>query len=462
MENFAPRVPQAKRVRAGAALLTIAALMIGTPTRASAASCPHGPGDLPAKTQPGKLHGNQIPIDNVLVLMQENRSFDHYFGKLHFEGQRAAAAEPQGASNPNPLGGGGIAASHKTQYCEVADLDHSWNGTHHEWNGGRMDGFTAANQNSKDPSGSRTMGFYDQADLPFYYQLYATFAMSDRFFSSVLTQTFPNRFFLLAGTSFGHIRNDFPQDCPQPCNPATEYAQRTIFNLLDEAHPPISWKVYYSQIAFANEFAYVRTRSQNVVPINDYFVDAGNGTLPQVSFIDPIFIAQANVENDEHPPSNIQVGQAFVASVVKALAGSPQWSHSALFVAYDEHGGFYDHTRPPSACVPDDIPPLLKAGDAPGAFDRYGIRVPAVVVSPFARAHHVSHRRNDHTSILRFIETRFDLPALTKRDANANPMLEFFDFRHAAFATPPVFLFRDPTIDANQQNQCNSAPPPSP
>jgi len=416
-----------------------------------APKCTLGPGAPPAT----KLHGAAIPIQNVVVLMQENRSFDSYFGQLHSEGQPRVKAVPASASNPDPTNPSGppITRFHKTNYCETADLDHSWNGTHREWNGGAMDGFTTANVDSTDPTGARTMGYYDAADLPFYYGLYATFAMGDRFFASTLTQTFPNRFYLLAGTSFGHIANDFPTG-----DPVNDFAQRTVFNLLDEAG--VSWKIYFAQIAFADEFSYVRNHAPgNVVPVQDYYTDAANGTLPQVSFIDPIFIAQANVETDEHPPSNIQVGESFVSQVVTALFASPQWPHAALFLTYDEHGGFYDHVPPPPACVPDAIPPMLSAGDEPGAFDRYGIRVPAVVISPYARPHYVSHRVYDHTSILRFIETRFDLPALTNRDANADPMLRMFKFSRPLFATPPSLPAAP--IDTTQQTACLTAPPPT-
>ena len=123
--------------------------------------------------------------------------------------------------------------------------------------------------------------------------------------------------------------------------------------------------------------------------------------------------------------------------MIATLFASPQWPRSALFLTYDEHGGFFDHVPPPPACKPDDIAPILESGDEPGEFDRYGIRVPMALVSPFARRHFVSHTAYDHTSVLRFIETRFDLPALTARDANADPMLELFDFQHPRFRKPP-------------------------
>ncbi|MBV8982722.1 MAG: alkaline phosphatase family protein [Acidimicrobiia bacterium] len=393
------------------------------------------------------------PINHIVVMMQENRSADHYLGQLHFEGQPGYQPEPPGASNPNPLDplAPPIKAYHETRYCEPADLDHSWNGSHTEWDNGAMDGFTKANVNSADPTGSRTMGYFDKTDLPFYYGLDNTFATSDTYFDSVLSQTFPNRFYELAGTSFGHIANDLPTS-----DPVNGFSQKTIFENLDAKG--ISWKVYFSQIPFAAEFSYVRNHAAgHLFPISQYYVDAATGQLPQVSYVDPIFVASANTETDEHPPSNIQVGEKFTAGVVKALMKSPNWSSSALFLTYDENGGFYDHVPPPAAVTPDDIPPMLQPGDAPGAFDHLGFRVPVSVVSPYSKPHYVSHITYDHTSTLKFIETRFGLPPLTRRDAAAADMTDFFDFSHAAFATPPK-LPRAP-INLVQYLACLTAPP---
>ncbi|MBV9285271.1 MAG: phosphoesterase, partial [Acidimicrobiia bacterium] len=140
-----------------------------------------------------------------------------------------------------------------------------------------------------------------------------------------------------------------------------------------------------------------------------------------------------------------------------ALMKSPNWSSSALFLTYDENGGFYDHVPPPAAVTPDDIPPMLQPGDAPGAFDRLGFRVPVSVVSPYSKQHYVSHITYDHTSTLKFIETRFGLPPLTRRDAAAADMTDFFDFSHASFATPPR-LPRAP-INLVQYLACLTAPP---
>ena len=193
------RRPVRVRVQAGVAvaLAASALVIIGTPGGGAARPAPASP----------------AVIDHVVVLMQENRSADHYLGQLHFEGQPHFDPEPPGASNPNPTNPTGppVRVFHKTDYCEVADLDHSWNGTHGEWDAGKMDGFTAANANALvDPTGARTMGYYDETDLPFYYGLYKTFATGDRYFSSVLGPTFPNRFYLLTGTSPGWSMGGMP------------------------------------------------------------------------------------------------------------------------------------------------------------------------------------------------------------------------------------------------------------
>ena len=163
-----------------------------------------------------------------------------------------------------------------------------------------------------------------------------------------------------------------------------------------------------------------------------------------------------NAESDEHPPANVQVGEKFTHDVIQALVKSPNWSSSAMFLTYDEHGGYYDHVAPPAAPKPDNIAPMLKPGDTPGAFDRYGIRVPAIVISPYAKTHFVSHTVYDHTSILRFIETRFGLPALTKRDKAANPMLGMFDFTKVSNPKPTLV---DAPVDPAGVAECAALHP---
>ena len=450
----------------GSSRFVVAAMLFAVARTAAAGDCgepapttcgPHNVAGCVAVPNRGVSAADLQKIQHIVVMMQENRSFDHYFGQLHDQGQPDAEAAPADASNQNPLDPTGppITRFHQTQYCEVHDLDHSWNGTHREWNGGAMDGFTAANVNPEDPTGRRTMGYYDSGDLPFYYDVFNQFAIGDRYFSSLLSQTFPNRFYLLAGTSFGHVKNDFP--IPPTYDALADFKQKSIFETLDAAG--ISWKVYFTEVPFAALFGYVRLHPQNLAPIALYFVDALLGTLPQVAFVDPIFLATVNVENDEHPPSNVQMGELFSSLVITGLLKSPSWSSSALFLTYDEHGGFYDHVPPPPACPPDDIPPMIQQSDEPGAFDRYGIRVPVAVVSPFARSHFVSHEVYDHTSILKFIETRFHLPTLTNRDANADPMLEFFDFSAPQFPAAPSIDVPLPNLEKAIQCEQNESVP---
>jgi phospholipase C len=407
---------------------------LGTMTAGAALSALVGSG-LPSSTPARATSTGLQQVQHIVVVMQENHSFDNYFGRLPALGQPDADGLPGDAANPDPTNPGGpaIAAFHADGACAVSDLDHSWNGTHLSINGGRMDGFTATNLHPLDPNGSRAMAYHTDDELNFYYSLYSQFAIGDRYFSSVPGPTFPNRFYLLAGTSFGHIFNALPdlQSDPNAFAPPNG----TIFEQLDRAG--VSWKVYFSQVPFAILFGYVRKHWWNLVPISRYYFDAILGRLPQVAFIDPTFVGSPNVENDEHPPSNIQIGQRYVAGIIRTLMASPNWSSSVLFHTYDEHGGYYDHVAPPAATPPDNIAPMLRPGDVAGAFDQYGVRVPVAVVSPFSKQAHVSHAVYDHTSILKFISTRFNLPPLTNRVAAADAMLDFFDFENPPFVRPP-------------------------
>jgi phospholipase C len=419
---------------------TAAGGLCGGASKGIAFTSPGGPSTFDISI-PNPLN---LPIQHVVVLMQENRSADSHFGALSTQGQPNYEPEPATPGNPDPTNPSGpaILPFHKTNYCDVADLDHSWNGTHQEIDGGAMDGFTAANAVPADPTGHRAMGYYDQTDLPFYYKLYSTFATGDRYFASAPTQTFPNRLYLYAATSFGHIRND-----------VIESSQKSIFELLDSRSIP--WHIYASgnQSYGSLFFSYVQHHAAgHVFPISQYFTDLNNNALPSVTFIDPGIDDNPQTENDEHPPADVQLGQKYVADAINALIASPEWASSAFFLTYDEHGGFYDHVAPPAAPKPDNIAPMLQPGDAPGAFDIYGVRVPEVTVSPYAKPAFVSHVVHDHTSITRFIEDRFGLPNMTNRDLNADPMMEMFDFSTPALLNPPSMPAA--TIDAGQLATC--------
>ncbi len=400
-----------------------------------------------AKATIGTCVGKQIPIEHVIVIMQENRSFDHYFGHLKGHGQDDIDVPDATTSNPAPDAGAPIAWHHESAYC-VADTDHGWAAGHRQWNNGKNDGFAITNATAGDPTGQRALGYYDHSDLPFYYDLAATFAISDRYFSSVLASTYPNRMFSVAGTSFGIVTTQLTSLAPK--------GVPTVYRALNDKH--VSWKAYKTDLPSVflfPDFANDPAQAAHIVTADQFLKDAAAGTLPQVAFVDAGFQESADVETDEHEPADIQLGQHYVWQRVTAVMHGPQWRSSAIFITYDEHGGLYDHVSPPSACAPDATPPAQNP--ELGGFDRLGFRVPVIVVSPYARRHYVSHTVHSHTSILRFVEAKFDLPALTKRDANSDAMLDLFDFSAAPRLDVPKLT--EPPVDAAQLAACKKAFP---
>lgn len=409
----------------------VALLILQVDLYPQAADCPFEAGDLPDPDLPSGTVNEEIPIDHILIIMQENHSFDNYFGRLNEFGYNG---EVDGLSLDmvNMMyEGEPVNPFHLTSYC-VPGLDQSWNGSHFSYNNGRNDMFVHR-------SGDDAMGYYEEEDLPFYYSLANTFAIGDRYFSSVLGPSDPNGFYLFAGTSFGHIAND---------GPLSRFNQPTLMDQLRDHG--VSFIYYNVRDPFIGKFANTYSKDMDKLKgFEDFFEDAATGNLPQVAFIepDPIF--------DEHPPHNVQLGQAAVASIVNALIKSPAWPRLALFITWDEHDGYFDHVPPPPACVPDDIQPMLGYDDVEAEFDRYGFRVPAIVVSPYAKRHYVSHEVYDHTSILRFVQTKYNLPALSNRDANANPMMDFFDFSYPNFDVPPL---AEPIVDGSRLEDCPELP----
>ncbi|MBI1748567.1 MAG: alkaline phosphatase family protein [Acidobacteria bacterium] len=399
--------------------------------------CSRDAGSLPNPSIPPGTPHTEIPIEHIIVIMQENRSFDSYFGRLNVDGYEGVIdGVTEDMSNPDE-DGSLVHPFHQTSYC-TKDTDHSWNGAHVEWNEGLNDQFVIRNHTPGTRDGVRAMGYYQREDLNYYYALANRFAVADRYFSSLLGPTYPNRFYLLTGTSFGHIQNDFP--------PSTrEFAQPTIFDQLNTYG--ISWKYYFSDAPVLGLFLPMFLRNlHKVAHISQFQKDLNRRRLPQVVFLESSFLV-----GDEHPPSDIQLGQYGVARRINALMRSSYWRRSALFLAYDENGGFFDHVPPPPACLPDDLAPRLTPDSYPADFDRYGFRVPFVLVSPYAKSHYVSHSVYDHTSILKFIETKFNLPALTQRDANANDMLDMFNFSEPEFDAPRLPAA---TIDWHKLSDC--------
>ncbi len=348
--------------------------------------------------------GPANPIEHVVVIMQENHSFDSYFGMLtkpQFYG-----SEVDGITAETGFFRGSI-GYHPFHISPEGVLrppvpGHSWPAMRAKWNSGLNDRFTAS-----------TMCYYDETELPYYYGLANSFAIADRYFSPMLGPTFPNRFYLFAGTSFGLILNQKP---PR----GTLWQQRTVFDLLDDAG--VTWKYYTDGRGYLRFFAASARTPSRQASLAQFATDLAANALPQVVFL------ESDEHSDEHPRQDVRVGQAWVAARIDAIMASPAWPSTAIFLTYDEAGGFYDHVPPPAAVPPDAIPPKLRQNPNNYAFDRLGFRVPFILVSPYARRHFVSHTVYDHTSILKFIETRFGLPALTARDAAASDMTDLFDF----------------------------------
>ncbi len=418
------------------------------------ASCSYKKDALPAETQGASYPmGAQIPIDHIFVLMQENRSFDHYFQKLPDYGQKDAEVAPAGYSNPDK-DGKPVAMFHSTDYCFV-DTNHEWVATHDQLDGGKMDGFFKTNDGDGSVpkggtaallSGKRALGYYDQSDIPFYYWLANEFAIADRYFSALPGPTFPNRSYMYAATSFGVIGGGLP---PVSATLLTDY--------LSERQ--LDWKIYRDGTAgmttFVSKYS-IYNGDGRFHTIAEFKADAAAGTLPAFAFIDPhLGLASGNYDNDdEHPAALAQTGQKFVAEIIDALAKSPNWPRSVLFLTYDEHGGLFDHVVPPKACPPDDIPPNPMENPIGAKFDQYGVRVPMIAISPYAKKHYVSHEVYDHTSLLRFIEARFVVPALTARDANALAPWDMFDFKTPPHLDPPKITI--PTVPADKLAACKA------
>jgi phospholipase C len=387
------------------------------------------PGDRPFPRVPEGT--DMLPqIEHVVVLMMENHSYDSYFGALRHRGDGFRYAPDGKPRNANPDGSGNLVrAFHMPSTCQLhAVPGQDWNRSHTSWDNGRNDGFVRA-------STAVSMGYWDETDLPFYYALADTFPLSDRWFGSVLAQTYPNRRFLMAGTAAGIVSTTTEALlAPPPPN-------GTIFDRF-HAHG-ISWRNYYSDLPSAAIIVKtLQDYGANLSPISQFYADAAAGTLPFFSLVDP------NFDNEsEENPQDLRRGEQMAAKVINAVMQSPNWANTVLIWTYDEHGGYYDHVPPPPAVRPDDIPPDIDVPpDLPGMYDRLSFRVPAVVVSPYARRNYVSHVTHDHTSVLKFIETKWNLGALTYRDANADDLLDSLDLHgRPAFLHPPALP--EPALD---------------
>ncbi len=427
---------------AGAALATGGSWGCGS--SAPAPAPPRAAGSRPDPRFPAGT--DRLPqIDHIVVLMMENHSYDNYFGLLGRKGADGFTVGTDGLpTNSNPTAGGTTQhAFHMPTTCQLQKQpSQDWTASHTQYNGGRNDGFV------RSASGPVAMGYWTQADLPFYHGLARTFPVCDRWFCSVLAQTYPNRRYLLAGTSLGQVSDNGDK---------TPFPRGTIMDMLD-AHG-VSWKNYFSDVGSMLLIPGVAANPANgarIVPIDHFFADAKAGTLPGFSLVDPRFstdhVGTTVVQGtSEENPQNVAEGEAFAASVINAVMAGAAWPKTLLVYVYDEHGGYYDHVPPPAAVPPDDVPPEVPPGQQFEGFGRYGFRVPAVVASPYARPNYVSHVVHDHTSVLKLVETKWNLPALTRRDANADNLLDCVDL-----SAPPAFL-HPPALPAPGVIQTNGA-----
>ena len=380
-----------------------------------------------ARPHPGLAAGtDMIPqIKHIVVLMMENHSYDNHLGML---GRAGADGFPLGANgkplatNPYPDGRVQHAFRMPNTCQQFLKPSQTWTDSHTQFDGGKLDGFV------KSASGPVSMGYWDRSGLPFYHSLASVFPIADRYFCSVLGPTFPNRRYLVAATSIGMINDTVPGLTDYPAN-------GTIFDRLHSAG--VTWKDYYSVLSVAPTMALfpplLARYPSHLTPVAEFFADAAAGTLPGFSLVEPNYLLQS-----EEEPQNIAVGEKFAASVIDAVMNGPGWANTLLVWTYDEHGGYYDHVAPPAAIAPDGIPPASGSGPAYGGFAQYGFRVPCAVISPYARKQYVSHQVFDHTSILALVEAKWNLPALTRRDANAHNMLDMLDLTQPAFRQPPA------------------------
>ena len=365
-----------------------------------------------------------LPIDTIVVLMMENRSFDHYFGwHADADSENVGLSYPDAAGNPVST----FRLTPDFQGCSFKDPDHGWDGGRHQYNGGANDGFVQGNAEGTG-SDRFAAGFYLKDDLGFIPHAADAFTLYDRYFCSIMASTFPNRHYQWSA-----------QCGDEKGNVYTTHDWETIFDRA-EAHG-VSVRYYNSDLpvsALYGERGLAWTR-----PIAQFYEDAANGGLPNICFVDPPFVDGGGGDGtsaDEHPHGDIRLGQAFMSDVAHAFMESPQYRRGVLFINYDEWGGFFDHVRPRR--VPDD---RANRHDLAEDYGLVGFRVPAVAISPFALGGGVSHAFATHESILKLISYRFGLGYLTKRHRYATNIGRTFDYSKPDLDPPSL---PDPTAIA--------------
>jgi phospholipase C len=425
-------------------------------------------------------------VEHVVILIQENRSFDHYFGT--YKGARGFSESSNAYKQPYP---GNTAAApsgllypfhldtSKWNAACTHDIDHGWIAQHQSWNNGANDGFVTSHIPINANDAVLTMGYYTRADLPYYYAVADAFTLCDNYYCSVIGPTHPNRLYTMAASIDPDGKNGGPLIQTLVTNRSSMYGKLTYTTMPEQLQSRgISWKIYSSSDSSIGNGV---LSSDNVLPFfknfqdptttlyknafgpqfpTDFVADAASGNLPQVSWIIP------SVVESDHPPSPSLLGELTLASIINTLTANPaQWAKTVLFVTYDENGGFFDHVAPPTASpgTPGEyitatpIPDSSVLGGITGPIG-LGFRVPMLIISPFARDGFISSDTFDHTSVLRFLETRFgaEVPNLSAwRRATVGDMTSAFNFSKPDTSVPVL-----PTLNAADTtliNGCISA-----
>ena len=374
-------------------------------------------------------------IEHVVVVMMENRSFDHLLGWLPgADGQQAGLSYPDPggvlhptyALAPTPIG---------FQGCNNLVPDHTWGGGRIQYNHGQMDGWLRAK------SDLFSIGYYERRDRPFFNELAASYTTCDRYFCSILAETHPNRFFLHAAQTPALHNPSLLDVIIEP------FTLPTIWDRLAAAG--VSGRYYFSDIPFLGFWGsrYLKISK----PYPEFLLAAQAGTLPAVSFVDPRFLGEGSGSaGDDHPHADIRVGDVFLSETFRAVATGPKWANTVFIITYDEWGGFFDHVAPPRAEAANDVDPPDANGDV-----LLGMRVPVVVASPWSRSQdgqpRIASNVYDHASILKLIAWRWNLAPLTPRDAPGSAvgnLAEVLDFAHPNPSLPalprPIF----PSLDS--------------
>ncbi len=373
------------------------------------------PMGLAAAAPGGGTSQTTTPIQHLVVLLQENHTFDNYFGTYPgADGFPANTSMPVDPKNPT---GGSVQPWHIGN-STITDLSHSNTTFKGQFDNGKMDAFVSY-LNSINQNGSLSMGYYDGSDIPYYWNLADNYVLFDRFFSSAADGSFANHMYWVAAESPVALRGqklaDLLANTP------------TIFDRLQAAG--VSWKFYVenydptityrdqsnagnkaSQVIWVPLLNFDRfiddpKLSSHIVDLDQYYTDLQAGTLPAVSYIVPSGAS-------EHPPQKPVTGERTVKNLIQQLMRSTSWNSSAFLLLYDDWGGWYDHVKPPQV---DNF--------------GYGLRIPALLVSPYARKGFIDNTQLDFTSVLKFIEQNWNVPTLASRDATANNFLEAFDFK---------------------------------